>query len=240
MNAKILVVDDEKSVRDAFVAAFDEYNIVPIATAEEALDLLKHPHDIDLAIVDVIMPRITGIELLKDIKRLNPGLKVIVITGCDSKEVVVDALRAGADEYIDKPFDVEKTKDIFERLLSQRKQLNKDEYAYPEGKIKQAQKLVLRNYTKSISLGGIAKDIFLSPKYLSQVFKEKTGKGFREYKVELRISLAKELLEKTKDSVGQIAYNVGYQNPESFMKMFKKYASMTPSEYRKKIRHPKT
>ena len=232
MKGKILVVDDEKSVRDTFVAAFDEYTIVPIANAEEALEILKHPNDIDLAVVDVIMPGITGIELLREIKRLSPGLKVAIITGCDSKEVVIEALRADADEYIDKPFDIEKTKDIFERLVSQRRQIYKEEYGYPEGKIRQAQRLVMRNYTKSISLGGIAKEVCLSPKYLSHIFKEKTGKGFSEYKAELRISLAKELLANTKDSVSQIAYNVGYQNPESFMKMFKKHMRITPVQYR--------
>jgi len=229
---KILVVDDEKSVRDAFLASFEEYNIVAVASGEEALKILRSPNDIDLVVLDVVMSGITGIELLREIKSINPGLKVIVITGCNSKDIVIEALRADADEYIDKPFDIQRTKDIFEKLLNKSKGNNREETGNAECKIKQAQRFIKRNYNEQIALRDIAKEIFLSPKYLSRIFKERTGSSFNEYKLSLRIRAAKKLLIKHGYTISQIAYKVGYHNPESFMKMFKKFTGLTPLQYR--------
>ncbi len=114
---KILVVDDEKIIRDTFIAAFDEYRIIPVAGGQEALNILNRPNDIDLIILDMMMPGLTGIELLREIKRINSNRKVIILTGYSSTDVVIEALRVGADEFIEKPFDIKQTQEIIERLL---------------------------------------------------------------------------------------------------------------------------
>lgn len=232
---KILVVDDEKKVRDTFLAAFfDEYKIVPVAGGREALNILKRPNDIDLVVSDVMMPGMTGIELLREIKRINPGQKVVLVTGHSSKEVAIEVLRSDADEYIEKPFDVEKIRVVFERLLSERKGCTEEGIGNVQGKIGQAQRFIRRNYTQPISLRDVSRQIFLSPKYFSRLFKEKAGRSFNDYKMELKIEMAKELLKKGSHTISQIAYHTGYQNPESFMKMFKKVTGSTPSQYRRR------
>lgn len=232
IRGKILVVDDEKRIRDTFIDAFEEYKIIPAASGEEALNILKCPHDIDLVVLDVMMPGLTGIELLREIKKMNPNQKVIIFTGCDSKDIVIEALRGQADEYMDKPFDIKEAKKIFERLLSRKESFAEEETTDIKRKIKQAQRLIERNYNKSILLRDIAREIFLSPKYLSRIFKEKTGRSFNKYKIAFRIQAAKQLLKKTELTISQIAYKVGYQNPESFMKIFKKFTGVVPSQYR--------
>ena len=120
-----MVVDDEKIIRDTFVAAFDEYRIIPVASGQEALNILNRPNDIDLIILDMMMPGLTGTELLREIKRINPNYKVIVLTGYSSKDVVIEASRVGADEFIEKPFDIKQTLKIIKRLLDRKNNSSK-------------------------------------------------------------------------------------------------------------------
>jgi len=229
---KILVVDDEKRIRDTFMVAFDKYDVTAVSSGQKALDILKRLHDIDLIVVDVMMPGITGIDLLRQIKEVDPKQKVVICTGCGSKNTIIEALREHADEYIEKPFDIEDVEQIFERLLNEKRSFDIDRPDYQKNKFEQAQRFISRNYNKAVHLPDVAKEIFLSPKYISRKFKEKTGTGFMEYKKGLRIEMAKQLLQKTSLTVSQIAYKVGYQNPESFMKTFKKAVGMVPSNYR--------
>ncbi|MCK9603735.1 MAG: response regulator [Candidatus Omnitrophica bacterium] len=229
---KILVVDDAKNIRDTFSLAFDEYNIVPVASAREALGILRKPNDIDLVVLDVVMPEMDGLELLKEIKKLNSEHKVVIMTGYSTKDVAIEALRSQADEYIEKPFDIEKTKEIFKRLLDENRSPYGADTSDTEKKIKYAQRLIERNYHKVLSLQDISKEIFLSYKYSSRLFKQRIGKSFNEYKLQLKITSAKQLLRKTNYTISQVAYKVGYQNPDSFMKMFKRVTGLTPSEYR--------
>jgi len=233
---KILVVDDERVVRDIFTTAFDEYRVVTVSSAQEAMDILRRPNDIDLVVSDMMMPGLKGTDLLKEIKRINPNHKVIILTGYSSKEVAIEALRSGADEYIEKPFDIAKTKQVFERLLINRRKFNEGDIGGTKGRIRQAQRFIKRNFDKSLSLKDVSSELFLSSKYFSRIFKEKTGKSFNEYRLSLRIEEAKKLLKKSSYTITQIAYKIGYQNPGSFMKMFKNFTRLTPSQYRRRLK----
>ena len=229
---KILVVDDNRNIRDIFTFAFDEYNIVTAKSAEEALSILKKPHDIDLIVLDVMLPGINGLELLRELKEKSKDCKVVIMTGYSTKDIAIEALRREADEYIEKPFDIEATREIFGRLLRDKRKRDERNAGDGGDKISFTKRLIERNYSRPLCLQDISKDLFLNYKYLSRIFKEKTGKSFNEYKLELKIASAKELLVRTNYSVSQIAYKVGYHNPNSFMKMFKKFTGLTPSQYR--------
>lgn len=235
----ILVIDDAKNVRDTFTSLFDEYNIIAVGSAQEALNILRRLNDIDLIVLDVMMPDMNGLELLAEIKKINTYAKVIIMTGYSSKDIAIEALRRNADEYVEKPFDIDEIKEIFERLLGENRNLNEAGVSDTQKKIRRAQRLIERNYNKSLSLQDIAKEVFLDYKYFSRIFKEKSGKTFNAYKLGLRIASAKQLLRKCSYTVSQIAYKVGYQNPDSFMKMFKRLTGLTPSEYRNRSRQKK-
>lgn len=235
---KILIVDDSDNIREIFMIAFEEFSILTATNAEEALNILRKPNDIDLIVLDVMMPGMNGLELLKEIKELNRDCRIVIMTGYSSKDIVVEALRLHADEYIEKPFDVENVKAIFKRLLEE-KNRQKVNFASGQEKIGIAQRLIQRNYNKSLSLQDVSKELYLNYKYLSRLFKEKTGVSFNEYKVRLKIDSAKEFLKASNCNIGEIAYKVGYQNPDSFMKMFKRSTGFTPSEYRSKTKRKK-
>ena len=93
---------------------------------------------------------------------------------------------------------------------------------------------VENHFAQEIYLDSLADKLKMSSGYLSVYFKEKTGKNFIDYLNEVRISKAKVLLSETGLKVRDIAEKVGYQNINSFNRMFKKFTGITPGEYRKK------
>ena len=90
------------------------------------------------------------------------------------------------------------------------------------------------NFEREISLGDIAKFVFLSSSYFARAFKEETGLSPISYLLKIRIERAKELLADTELKISDIALGVGFSNQQRFNEMFKKYARQTPLQYRKK------
>lgn len=89
------------------------------------------------------------------------------------------------------------------------------------------------NYERDISVGDIAKYVFLSPSYFTRAFKEEVGVSPISYLLKIRIDRAKELLKDTACKVSDIALNVGFSNQQRFNEIFKKHTKMTPLQYRK-------
>lgn len=90
------------------------------------------------------------------------------------------------------------------------------------------------NFERDISLGDIAKFVFLSPSYFTRAFKEETGMSPINYVLKVRIERAKELLIDTGFKISDIALSVGFSNQQRFNEMFKKFTHLTPLQYRKK------
>ena len=105
----ILVIDDELLIRDLLYDFFSEKNwIVSVSdSGSKALELLK-ARRFDLVLVDLKMPEIDGIEVIKSIKARYPSLPIVIITAFPSFESAVEALRLKIDDYITKPFNINK------------------------------------------------------------------------------------------------------------------------------------
>jgi DNA-binding NtrC family response regulator len=104
-SVRILVVDDERTLRESCVSVLraDGYTVTASGRAEEALDLLRR-HTIDIALIDLYMAQVSGMDLLRAVLTSNPDALVVVITGKPSVESSLAALRAGAWDYMPKPF----------------------------------------------------------------------------------------------------------------------------------------
>ena len=88
----------------------------------------------------------------------------------------------------------------------------------------------------NMSLNLLADKFGLSVPYLSKIFKAYTKKTFTDYLIEIRIKKASEMLTSTNKKVNEISEEVGYPNPSSFIRIFKKYHYMTPIDYRNRHR----
>ncbi len=238
MSPTILVIDDNPKIKESLVLAFPEYRFIGALSGEKGLKVLSRPHEIDLVMLDYKMRGMDGLDTLKEIRRMDPKIGVILLTSFGTKEVIVEALRRHADDFIDKPYDIDemqgKLENFFERRAEEEKRSGGG-----ESSIQRIRRFVERNYKKNPTLKQAAERASLSAKYVSRKFKEETRQTFSDYRISLKMEQAKKLLRETSLGVAQIAYKVGYENAESFMKMFRKFLDCTPTEYRRQGREEK-
>jgi len=121
MSENILVVDDEETLRESLgrLMVREGYTVTTAGSGEEALDLIS-AGSFDLIITDIILPGIDGIEVLRRVREKNPEQFVVIITAYASIETAVEALRAGAYDYIMKPIIHEEIKRLIKNALRQR------------------------------------------------------------------------------------------------------------------------
>ena len=104
-NKKIMIVDDEEGVRESLkLILSDHYDLVVTENGELALEILKNAKDVGVVLMDIKMPRKSGLDVLKVMHAKYPALKIIIVTGYKSVETAQEAVRLGASGYIVKPF----------------------------------------------------------------------------------------------------------------------------------------
>src|SRR3984957_20552737 len=117
--ARILVADDQEMMRDSLAAtlARDGHEVIAAGDGPSAVSRLTSGGRFDLLITDLKMPKMTGIELLQEAKRLRPEIPVVLMTAFASVHTAVEAMKLGAYDYIQKPFDGDEIKLLVDRTL---------------------------------------------------------------------------------------------------------------------------
>jgi DNA-binding NtrC family response regulator len=126
MPGKVLVVDDEQSMCDfmEIMLSKEGYKVDKANSGKEAISK-TNSKSYDLIIADLMMPTMSGLELLKEIKSQNPRQDFIVMTAFASVDTAIEAMKQGATDYITKPFKVDEIKIVIDKSLS-RKKLTKE------------------------------------------------------------------------------------------------------------------
>src|SRR5271155_1896017 len=117
--ARILIADDQEMMRDSLAAtlAREGHEVVAAGDGAAAVAKLGAAGRLDLLISDLKMPKMTGIELLAEARRLRPDMPVVLMTAFATVNTAVEAMRLGAYDYIQKPFDGEEIRLLVERTL---------------------------------------------------------------------------------------------------------------------------
>lgn len=116
----LLVVDDEEGPRESLRLVFkQDYRITVASSARMALELARE-HQIDVAILDIRMPEMTGLELLEQLRELDPGIEVVMLTAFETPEYLRKALRLRACDYLNKPFDVKNIRSVITAAVRRR------------------------------------------------------------------------------------------------------------------------
>ena len=115
---RALVVDDEENIRQILKEYLNEfgYEVVCAVNGQEALRIYKNGH-FDAVLSDLVMNPMDGLELLGEIKKVDPDVIFIMITGYPSIESALEAVKKGAKDYITKPFNIEEIRLKMERVL---------------------------------------------------------------------------------------------------------------------------
>jgi len=126
---RILIVDDEEVLRDVLetVLRREGFDVLLASSGEEALSVLDGADEIDLVILDIMLPGISGIDTLRSIRVSTPSLPVIIITAFSSIDGAIEAMKHGAFHYIPKPFKNEEVVLTVNKALEQRRLSNENE-----------------------------------------------------------------------------------------------------------------
>jgi two-component system response regulator AtoC len=124
--ANILLVDDEPGMQRYIrtLLEVDNYKVETASTGEEALELIQKGLRPDLVLLDLLMPGIDGLQTLEELRKLQPGLKVVMLSCVSDTRKVVQAIRLGAHDYLTKPFQ----KAELNRLIDQCLETNQQNY----------------------------------------------------------------------------------------------------------------
>jgi len=115
----ILIVDDEEIIRDLCARTLNDYHILEADNGREALHILNE-RPVDLLLVDVMMPIMNGLDLLQQVKDKDADQLVIVMTGYADKDIILRALKAHADDFIQKPINLLQLKTTIAQALEKK------------------------------------------------------------------------------------------------------------------------
>src|SRR5579864_5940597 len=123
-KAKILLVDDEPGMLRYIktLLEVDEHHVETASTGEQALESVQKGLTPDLVLLDLLMPGIDGLETLENLRKLQPGVKVIMLSCVNDTKKVVQAMRLGATDYITKPFQKAELDHVIDQCLGTNQQ----------------------------------------------------------------------------------------------------------------------
>ena len=233
----LLIADDEnlelkvleKTVKKHFV---DELEIFTAGNGRKASQICDEVKP-DIALLDIEMPGMNGIELAKYIKERYANCIIIFITAYDRFDYAIEAMHIKAFDYLLKPWKEERLCELINTAIENVRSMQKTD------SIVHSQKDVIkdyidRNYKKDISAKDVAGILGYSDVYFSKVFKQLFDDNFINYLTKIRIDRAKLLLKDVSFNIKEVGKSVGYADSNYFTKVFKRSVGMSPSEYRSK------
>ena len=231
----LLIADDEnlelkvleKTVKKHFV---DELEIFASSNGRKASQICDEMKP-DIALLDIEMPGMNGIELAKYIKEKYADCIIIFITAYDRFDYAIEAIHIKAFDYLLKPWKEERLCELINLAIENVRSMQKTD------SIVHSQKDVIkdyidRNYKKDISAKDVAGILGYSDVYFSKVFKQLFDDNFINYLTKIRIDRAKLLLKDVSFNIKEVGKSVGYADSNYFTKVFKRSIGMSPSEYR--------
>lgn len=239
-----IIIDDEKYTCNMLsdIINWKEHNFNLCGIFYDGLSALEFIKEtpVDMVITDISMPKMTGIDLAKELNNIFPEIYIIFISAYRDFEYARAALSLNVKDYIVKPIcyeHLENTIKNAKKYFDERSNLpcvsENTEYNHI---MKKALGFIEDNYDKFITLETISNHVAMNPGYFSTYFKNQTGEKFIDYLSRMRIEKAKEILDNN-PYIKSIALcdSVGYKSVPYFYKLFKSYIGMTPSEYKEKI-----
>ncbi len=115
----ILIVDDEEGLREGLSRLLEDegYAVLCAEDGEQAIEIVRQTR-VDLVLTDMRMPGMSGIDLLKKVRKIREEIGVIILTGYGEIESYIEAMNFGAMEYVSKPFKVNELKFIVNKILN--------------------------------------------------------------------------------------------------------------------------
>ena len=253
---KILLIEDDEEIRIFLEEKLNDY--FGLSTASNGLNGLEKAIESppDLIVCDVMMPEMDGFEVTRKLKENfeTSHIPIILLTAYSSPEHQLEGIDAGADAYITKPFSFQYLITRIRKLIEQREKLQ-FKFAHEPGmtgalplqasekdrlfieKIHTVMTTHLRD--AQFSVDDFAKEMNMGRTLFYKKIKGITNFSPNEYFRIIRLKKATELLNNSEMNVAEIAYEVGFNDPDYFSKSFKKQFGATPTQFRSGIQENK-
>ena len=123
-KSKILLVDDEPGMQRYIktLLEIDDHHVETASTGEQAVELVQNGMEPNLVLLDLLMPGIDGLETLEKLRKLQPNIKVVMLSCVNDTKKVVQAIRLGAVDYITKPFQKAELDAVIDQCLGTNQQ----------------------------------------------------------------------------------------------------------------------
>lgn len=234
----IIIADDEETNIHTLkhMIPWDKLPLELLGTAangEELYDLIQKTKA-KIVLTDIVMPKMTGLEVAEKVIRLYPDIHVILMSAYADFQYARSALKLGLDDLIPKPII---RSELYDALLRACRSFG-DMEEQPEKKadpiIRKVEEYILIHYGEKCSLEDVADYVYMNPSYFSRYFKKETGKNFSEYLTDVRLDAAKRLLQEGEYNINEIAEIAGFGSGKYFSKIFRDRIGKSPTEYRRK------
>jgi len=236
----LIIIDDEPKARKGLLKLLGSNGGWKVLGAfEEAMAAMKFMYEnpVDVMITDIRMPEISGLELIHQIRQINQEVQIIIISGYSNFSYAQKAIELGVRRYLTKPTNTKELISILTTIEEEFSEKIQKEIEKPD--IKTSNLIVAKtieyieiNYSRKITLKGMADELYISPNYLCRLFKRHTNKNLMEYVTGYRMNKAKKYLKDIQYKVSEVAEMTGYNDTKYFSSTFKKIYKMTPLEYR--------
>lgn len=238
----LLIVEDTEDMSTFLKVLFqDTYKVLTAKDGKEGLVLAQEEIP-DIIISDVMMPNMDGHEFCNSLRQhINTNhIPVLLLTALANEESHYAALDVHADAYMTKPFDSILLKKKVASLLHVRSLVyNHKEEAKNQAMVLEDPFLMKLEEIKQESLWNVdfsveqfAEEMYMSTAQFYRKMKAVTGYAPKEYILNIRLDRACKLLKETSLNVGEIAYQCGFSSPSYFSKIFKRFTSLAPLQYR--------
>ncbi len=243
----VLIVEDNRDML-SFIESILSANYC-LRTAENGKQALAiaREEELDLILSDIMMPEMDGLEFCKLIKSNfeTSHIPVILLTAKNMDGHKLAGYLTGADDYVTKPFNPELLEVRIGNLLGQRRRLRKKftrdfmltpnevKLASPDEEMLQRLTCLMEEHIddSDFNVNKMCEMVHLSHMHFIRKVKQLTGKTPSELLRSFRMKRAKDLLAQQKINISEVAYQVGYDLPNSFSRVFRQEFGMTPTEY---------
>ena len=249
-EATILIIDDNKELlwmlKDILS---DEYAILTAENGEEGLALLKQETP-DLIITDIMMPKVDGITLTKQIKsnKHTVHIPLVILSAKNTTDEKIEGIESGADAYIPKPFNTQYLVTVIRQLIKKQRELEQyynssaSAFDFGGGQLLQkedkeylqtARELINKNMDNTLfGPEELAAAMQTSSRNLYRKFKNLNQPSPKDFIKEQRMTYAAKLLLTTTLTIQEVMYKTAFTNRSHFYKEFAKRYNQTPREYR--------
>lgn len=235
---KIIIIDDEPKIRKGLGKILNMHPgwtvLDTFTEGESAIRFLAENH-VDVVITDIHMPGMTGLDMIARIKESNKKLSFVILSGYGRFEYAQRAIDLGVKKFLMKPTSPEEVTQALEQIESELTDRAPSTLAQKPTNnlvIMRAKEYIDLNYRKKFTLTDMANALYISPNYLSDLFKKHTGMKFSDYLLEVRMEKSKEYLMDIHYKVGDISALVGFSDARYFSSTFRKRYGMSPLEFR--------